>query len=136
MANNYNIKNFKPQWITNGADGDMIDYAETIGDVLHNEGLTTSQIRNVYSEVKRIQTRGYNEEINSFFLLRPKVAYMYGRNVKKDKNGNITSGKAIDTFKEYFFDKAIIHVNNAETYDNFCNLMEAVLAYHRFYGGK
>ncbi len=158
MANNNNVKNqsapnpyypkittnFKSNWIIVGADADMIKFAEEAGRALADYDyvasnpqknrardkykLTTSQIRNVYSEIKRIQARSYDKEKNSFFLLKPKVAYATAR-------ATSSKGYGMDMFKG-IFDQAFQYVKDSETYDNFCNLMEAVLAYHRFYGGK
>lgn len=34
------------------------------------------------------------------------------------------------------FDAAFVHVSDDKTYKNFCNLIEAILAYHKAYGGE
>ena len=34
------------------------------------------------------------------------------------------------------FIKAAKLVNDEKSYQNFCNLMEALVAYHKYYGGK
>ena len=63
------------------------------------------------------------QENVSFFLLRPKVAYALGRD---DKNRGLQLFKLI-------FDKVYPLVHDQKTYQNFCNLIEAILAYHKFY---
>ena len=88
--------------------------------------LTNSKIRNVYGEIKRIQMGGFEKNKSSFYLLRPKVAYAVGR----DKN-NV----GLNLFKEVF-DEAVKYVKDDRTFHNFCNLMEAILAYHKAHGGK
>lgn len=135
---------FKSNWISEGADSGMIKFAEEAGRALadydyvasnpQNKArdkykLTTSQIRNVYSEIKRIQSRSYDNEVNRFYLLKPKVAYATARATSSKEYG-------MGMFKEQIFDEAFQYVKDAKTYENFCNLMEAVLAYHRYYGGK
>ena len=125
--------NFCPAWITQGADRRMNDFADGAGEQLA-KSLTTSQIRNIYSEIKRIQTVGFERNKSSFYLLKPKVAYAYGRTVKKGERG-LFGNRGLKTFKD-IFDEASEHVSDENTYNNFCNFMEAILAYHKFYGGK
>ena len=114
------------RWIQDGATKELPDFAEEMGKAMATNGLTNSQIRNVYGEIKRIQMGGFDKEKASFFLLRPKVAYAYGRS-----NGN----KGLGLFKKVF-DKVYNDVDDEKSYINFCNLMEAILAYHKANGGK
>ena len=88
--------------------------------------MTNSKIRSIYGEIKRIQMGKFEQEKASFFLLRPKVAYALGRD---DKNRGLQLFKLI-------FDKACPLVHDQKTYQNFCNLIEAILAYHKANGGK
>ena len=113
-------------WFTNGADADLVKYAEQAGKDLAKCGLTNSKIRSIYGEVKRIQMGTWEKNKSAFFLLKPKVAYAHGRD---DKN------KGLKIFKD-IFDEAVKYVNDDKSYDNFCNFMEAILAYHRANGGK
>jgi CRISPR-associated protein Csm2 len=63
---------------------------------------------------------------SSFLLLQPKVAYLVGRDSKN---------LGIRIFQD-IFEKASKLVSDDKTYQNFCNLMEALVAYHKFFGGK
>lgn len=95
------------------------------------EGLTTSQIRNVFGEMRRIQMKGYEEEKTSFLLLKPKLAYAVKRHKKK----------GIQLFYEVFsiaYDAVDTNNNNLGKihFNNFMNLMEAIIAYHKYHGGK
>ncbi len=119
-------KPIKSYWITDKADKELPTYAEELGKKLVKNGLTNSKIRSIYGEIKRIQTGDYKKCESSFFLLRPKMAYAAGREGK-----NI----GVQLFK-FFFDDAYTYVNDEKTFKNFCNLIEAVLAYHKAYGGK
>ncbi|MCH3924310.1 MAG: type III-A CRISPR-associated protein Csm2 [Bacteroidales bacterium] len=125
------VKNFNNDWIIKGVDNDMVEFAEECGkymaplDNRDSKALTNSQIRNVYGEIKRIQMKGFNDEKSSFLLLKPKVAYAAGR--------QNTDG--MNLFKE-IFDRAYPCVKDKRSFDNFCKLMEAILAYHKFNGGK
>lgn len=118
-------------WIKTGADKDMICFAELLGFFLaphskdDNGALTNSQIRNVFGEIKRIQMSGFENNKADFYILKPKVAYAAGRHKKL----------GILAFKAYF-DKAFFYVEEERDFQNFCNLLEAILAYHKAYGGK
>jgi CRISPR-associated protein Csm2 len=122
---------FSEDWIKKCADREMIDFAEVLGcflaPFLKNDtaALTNSQIRNVFSEIKRIQMGGFNDKKAAFLILKPKVAYAAGR---QNKLG-------INTFKAYF-NQAFAYVENERNYLNFCNLLESILAYHKAFGGK
>jgi len=118
--------NFKEEWIKNGTDSEMIKYAEDAGKFMADNKLTNSKIRSIYGEIKRIQMAEFEKERASFLLLRPKVAYALGRD---------DSNRGLQLFKSVF-DKASIVVKDQKTFDNFCNLFEAILAYHKAHGGK
>ncbi len=114
---------FDTNWIKEGADANLPDFAEALGKYMAENGLTKSKIRSIYGEIKRIQMGKFEQENASFFLLRPKVAYALGRD---DKNRGLQLFKLI-------FDKVYPLVHDQKTYQNFCNLIEAILAYHKFY---
>lgn len=118
--------NFQSKWITDQADKDLVIFAETMGNYMANNGLTNSKIRSIFGEIKRIQMGEFDKEKSSFYLLKPKVAYALGRE---------KTNKGLQLFK-LLFDKSSEYVNSQKCYLNFCNLVEAVLAYHKAYGGK
>ena len=96
-----------------------------MGKAMAENGLTSSKIRSVYGEVKRIQM-DFNNNQSSFYLLTPKVAYAVGR----DKNI-----QGLRLF-QLVFNEAADKVTDEKSYQNFCNLLEAVLAYHKAYVKK
>lgn len=120
------VNEFNPSWISEKVDRDMIVFTEKAGQMMKSNNLSTSQIRNVYGEIKRIQVAGYEKEKTSFYLLKPKMAYALGRD---DKNLGLKLFKKI-------FDKCFDYVKDEKTYKNFCNLIEALIAYHKSFGGK
>jgi CRISPR-associated protein Csm2 len=113
-------------WIKTGADPAMVKYAEKVGKDMALGKLTNSKIRSVYGEIKRIQMGEFEKEKSSFYLLKPKVAYALGRDEQN---------KGLQLFKKVF-DDASQYVTDNASYKNFCNLLEAILAYHKANGGK
>lgn len=122
----FNELQFDASWITKEATKEMVVFADKMGKILCDEKLTTSKFRNVFGEIKRIQVSGYEEHKVSFILLKPKIAYAVGRD--KENVGLLLF--------QFMFDACFDHVTNKETYQNFCNLVEAILAYHKSHGGK
>jgi CRISPR-associated protein Csm2 len=119
-------RKFNPEWITKAITKDCIEYCKDFGTYLFKPGeLSTSQIRMVYGELKRIQMKGFDKEQTSFLLLRPKMAYADKRNEK----GGLKELKKV-------FDKAYQYVEQTTHFDNFMNFMEATLAYHKAAGGR
>lgn len=119
------------KWIVTGIDKSAIDFSNYFGEFFARNGLTTSQIRIVFGELRRIQMNGYSKEKTSFLLLKPKLAYA----VKRNKSNGLTK----------FYDFFSIAYDAVETLDdhlgevhflNFINLFESVLAYHKFHGGQ
>jgi len=89
-------------------------------------GFTNSKIRSIYGEIKRIQMSEFEKEKSAFILLKPKVAYALGRDANNE---------GLKLFKE-IFDLSSADVTNQKSFQNFCNFIEAILAYHKAYGGK
>lgn len=118
--------NYESSWIKVGATELLVKYAEEMGKFMAKNGLTNSKIRSIYGEIKRIQMGDFEKEKSSFYLLKPKVAYALGRD---DKNEGLKLFKMI-------FDRCSTDVVDQKTYQNFCNFIEAILAYHKAYGGR
>lgn len=124
-------------WIVKGIDKVAVDYAEKFGEDLailkegrRDESLSTSQIRNIFGSVKKMEMKGFNEA--DFLLLKPKLAYA----AKRAKT------KGAEKF-EKVFSSGIDTVVSGETLEEkakrfsmFCKFFEAVLSYHRAKGGK
>lgn len=110
--------------------------AETIGKRMAGS-VTTSQIRNIFGAVRIIEqdTKGLAkgdvlplEVVRPLTMLRPKLAYQYGRAQRnKIEMGALTS----------ILSSAIALIGTSQAaFRNFVDFFEAILAYHRRYGGK
>jgi CRISPR-associated protein Csm2 len=117
-------------WVQIDIDKDTIIFAEKMGQFLKDEGLTTSQIRNVFGEMRKIQMNGFEKEKSNFLLLRAKLAYATKRQ----------QAKGMDYFYKLFceaYDAVDTSSEKATSqFNKLLQLMEAVLAYHKFYGGQ
>jgi len=116
---------FSASWITTGITQETVQFSDELGKFIKETGLTTSQIRNVFGEIKRIQLKGFENEKPSFYLLKPKMAYAASR----------ANNSGIRTLKK-FFDEAHSQVKDRVSYQNFVDFFESILAYHKAYGGK
>lgn len=105
----------------------LVEVAERLGEDFAN-GLSTSQIRTIFGEVKRLQMKGqFNQQsIRELILLKPKLAYQAGRH---DKTKVPQLAKVLS--------RAIDRVgSDQKRFENFVDFFEAILAYHRAHGGK
>jgi CRISPR-associated protein Csm2 len=103
----------------------LVEVAERLGQDFAN-GLSTSQIRNVFGEVKRLQMKGFDEQTaRELILLKPKLAYQAGRHGGKVKELAHVLSKAIDQVG-----------SDAQRFEHFVDFFEAILAYHKAHGGK
>jgi CRISPR type III-A-associated protein Csm2 len=137
----FTIKDFNPAWIRNGIDAKAIEFAEGFGEHLAKEGLTNTQLRNIFSEVKLIESLGYAQAKTRFLLLAPKIAYTVKRNSHRgkdaDKSRPENSESALSMFKDVF-NRAYEAVHGTEEeeilrFERFVDFMEAFLAYHRYH---
>jgi CRISPR-associated protein Csm2 len=125
-------QNFKTEWISKAITHEAISFSEKFGKEL-TKGFTTNQIRNFFGEVRRIQLKGVLAEKTAFLLLRPKLAYAAKR----------ADNPSAEDFKQVM-EQAHIVVMQAENNDaefekrfkNYIDFLEAILAYHKAYGGK
>ncbi|TAD85879.1 MAG: type III-A CRISPR-associated protein Csm2 [Bacteroidetes bacterium] len=93
------------------------------------DSLTTSQIRIAFGEMRKIQMNGF--ELSNFLMLKPKLAYAVKRHDKKGLN---------EFYKIFVWAYDSVNTNDTTVvgaqFDNFMKIMEALLAYHKFHGGK
>lgn len=114
---------YNPKWIVEDTDDYMVKFVEKAGELLAEHGLKSSKIRSVYGEIKRIEGN-IDNNLSQYYLLKPKVAYAVGR----DKNVI-----GLQLFK-IIFDNAYNDVKgNSKNFKRFCEFMEAIIAYHKFY---
>lgn len=114
--------------------GLLVDQAKAIGTNLARQ-LTTSQIRNIFGEVRRIEMGWSKDPQGSFrqtVLLRPKLAYL----AKKER------GKGVEDLQQVL-DPCIALIQDAPDeaerkvrFERFVDFFEAILAYHKAGGGN
>lgn len=152
-------KKFDGQWdkpipfesIKNGVTPSTIDFAKEFGEHLAKDGqhsewrfdkksrqektvtvqeekLTTTQLRRFFGEIKKQQLTGYVE--SRFVLLKPKLAYAVGR---------VKDGKKYYKIEDFYnvLANAIDVVaqeeesNKINAFNNFIDIFEAIVAYHK-----
>lgn len=120
------------RWLTEKIDADAIKFTEDFGKYLNSQQFTTAQIRKIYGEVKMLQQKGWegDKTLTALLLLKPKLSYSAKRIDKK----------CAWQFKEFLSTGIDViyttKANQAQSFENFVNLFEAILAYHRASGGK
>ena len=96
--------------------------------------VTTSQMRNIFSEVKRIEVKVNSEEQwikekSNVLLLRPKIAYNTARVLSNRRESKMAELRKV-------LDEALLAVENQEDFKRFSQFFEGVIAYHKVHGGK
>lgn len=126
-------------WIQNGIEEAAIKWASDFGYQLTRKSddrnpLTTSQIRKFYGELKRIQAnpQKFWQDIP---LLKAKLAYAVGRSASKKDGRVVYASKIRNFYDEVSVAFDFIRKDNVQDFINFVKLVEAVVAYHKFYGG-
>lgn len=119
----------------NGAET-LVKTADAVGLELKTMGLTTSQIRALFGEVRQIQAQwseaNRDKALRRLILLKPKMAYRS----RKER------GKAVEELVRVLSPALDLVIQEKDTdkqnghFDRFVEFFEAILAYHKAYGGN
>lgn len=121
--------------IANISAAELVRRAEEAAVQLTRDKLKTGQIRNFYSAVIRMRTDFAiaDEKVNDdlkrdIMMLKPKIAYAAGRQTAVRATFYPLIKGAIDGIEKSNY--------NPQAVKNFFQLVESVVAYHKFYGGS
>lgn len=105
---------------------EMVQFAEKFGRK-YKQDITTSQIRNAYGNMKKLEMAGWQDARTQreVLLLKPRLAYAAGRH----------RGDGLKNLKTVM-DSAIDAVTDKASFQRFCQFFEAIVAYHKAAGGK
>lgn len=109
----------------------MVEFAEALAKEIAKD-VSTSQIRNAYGTVKKLEMQSaFNDKsYRELLLLKPKLAYARGRCSGSKKEIFVKLENALSTAID------AVDVKRPETFKRFCNFFEAILAYHKASGGN
>jgi len=116
------LKNLKPKEFA-----DEGGYADIIAK---NSDLDTTQLRKFFGAIRDIEKEDKWENMETdFYLLKPKMAYAVGRGLIKKPfyNFMMSCMRKVDLGTEE---------EKKENYKAMVNILEAVVAYHKFYNAK
>lgn len=137
----YPIEKIQQKWIQEKVDDAAVTWARSFGEFLQSganqsKALSTSQIRKFFGELKRIQAdpEKYQDDVP---LLKAKLAYAVGREMETQYKGPAICKTKIKEFYEEL-EKGINFIRPHEKKDliNFVKIVEAIVAYHKYFGGK
>ncbi|HHE38747.1 MAG TPA: type III-A CRISPR-associated protein Csm2 [Candidatus Cloacimonetes bacterium] len=87
------------------------------------DNVSTSKLRNLFSEVLKINNKPIDEKVKALAMLRPKLAYYSGREPK------------VSFFMEQL-DSMISEIKEPNEVENFKEFFEAIVCYKKDAGGK
>jgi CRISPR-associated protein Csm2 len=122
------------QLIVNDPSGaELVDFSKATAEALVREQLTRSQIRNIFTEVRKIEAlwearpEDARRRLN---MLKPKLDYQTVRAEPVKRLRDVLS-EAITAVEQAPDDR-----ERQKRFAKFMDLFEAILAYHRAYGGR
>ena len=108
------------------AEADKVQDRNNPNKWITKKAMSTSQIRKFFGAIKRIQA-DFDNLKGEIILLEPKLAYAVGKDKKESK---------IDEFYKEL-SPLIKEINEDEKkFKNFVSIVEAIVAYHKVYGGE
>ncbi len=111
---------------------EMVNFARQTAELLVRNNLTRSQIRNIFTEVRKIEAMWDQDQARAMRrlnILKPKLAYATARTEAVGLLRDVLS-KAIDEVE------AAPNGEREPRFRRFMELFEAILAYHRALGGR
>jgi CRISPR-associated protein Csm2 len=133
------------KWIQEEIDDDCINFMDKFGLFLCDKSdknasfpgfkaVTTSQMRNIFSEVKRIEVKvidqeQYDKNRSYILLLRPKIAYSTARVLASKRDSRMIELREV-------LEKCLLAIENYQQFKRFSQIFEGIIAYHKVYGGK
>ncbi len=141
-------KMIEKEWITNGMqDEEPIDFCRRLGEYLANgeeeykhynkekrayedrkiAPMSSSQLRKFFGSLRAVEQEGYENQKSKFLMLKPLLAYSVGR----DKS-------VFPKITEFYevVSNGMGYVNSNSEFSNYVNIIEAIVAYHKFYEKK
>ena len=136
----YPSKKLDPKWVSGEItiDESVVKWLESFGKFLAISGrddpksLTASQIRKFFGEIKKIQA-DFERKKGDVVFLGPKLAYAVGRDY--NSYNQRANSKIEEFYKEIKVGISAVGDDRSKFF-NLVNIVEAIVAYHRFYGGK
>lgn len=124
----------------------LVDFADKLGNDL-SQVLTTSQIRSIFGTVRRIEMDWTSPDIpatdeakkrseqarREFALLQPRIAYQAKR--ERGRGVQILADELIPAIR-LVLEKDQEEEKTYQRFRHFVDFFEAILAYHRAYGGR
>jgi CRISPR-associated protein Csm2 len=123
--------------IVEGNAKTTVEQARALGEKLAQQ-LTTNQIRNIFGTVRRIEmnwpeepkTQAEHQRVvkaqRELLLLKPKMAYQ----AKRER------GSGVRTLVDVLTDAIDLIDQDRTRFQHFVDFFEAILAYHKAYGGN
>lgn len=136
-----------PNWvIEDKLSNDAVEFTRIFGkylaDLEYNDkwkkvgagrnALTTSQLRNFFGEIRRIQMKGFHRHTSDFYMLKPKLAYATARVLKDKRNNRIKDFSEVLTI----LINKVVETEKPAHFQNFVKFLEATVAYHKQFGGQ
>lgn len=126
------MSNVKTIMTADETGAELVKFADQTADRLVKDNLTRSQIRNIFTEVRRIEALWDADQANALRrlnMLKPKLDYQASRT---------PSVKYLREVLSQAIDQVSTPLGEArdQRFKRFVDLFEAILAYHRAKGGR
>jgi len=108
------------------AEADKVQDRNNPNKWITKKAMSTSQIRKFFGAIKRIQA-DFDNLKGEIILLEPKLAYAVGKDNKKSK---------IEEFYKELSPLIKEIKEDEKKFKNFVSIVEAIVAYHKVYGGE
>ena len=112
---------------------ELVSFARQTAQQLVRNNLTRTQIRNIFTEVRKVESMwesNPNDAMRRLNMLKPKLDYQTARSKEVRQLRDVLT-EAIDEVE-----KAATEEERDDRFRRFMDLFEAILAYHRAEGGR
>lgn len=126
---------FDVTWVREQFSFESSQHAFDFAKYLAENDLTRTQVRNFFGELRRIEARGVEDNVEAIAHLKHKLAYICSR-LKQDKLHTNVADTFFNVLVKGFDAMSLNLAALPDRFERFTAYFEAVLAYHRFHGGR
>lgn len=142
---NYPEQKFKKEWVDTPITPEILEWVESFSKYLcckenpadstnFRKALTTSQLRKFFGKIKLIESNVEQYKAD-LVMLKPLLAYAVGRDKKTTNRQLVNQTRILEFYQEMTtaIDGVLENKDLKTSFDNFKNIFEAIVAYHKLY---
>lgn len=131
---------FDSKWIKHRINSKMTGWANSFAKEIAEAGLTATQMRRIFNQIKKIQVAGLSKQWELVYMVSPELTYAVQRASKNEAVGLKKFAEKVQEMLSVIFyqlDQDLDGQDNLKStlsehyFNRFVRILEAIVAYHK-----